>query len=465
MLFNSFEFLIFFPVATVLFYLLPHNARWVMLLAAGCLFYCWFVPAYLLILFAIIIVDYISALLIEKSDQKKKWLICSLVANLGLLAFFKYYNFFAGNINKTDLASLPLFDIILPIGLSFHTFQAMSYTIEVYRGNIKAERHIGIYALYVLFYPQLVAGPIERPQHLLPQLHSTIKFNAQNILDGLRLMLWGFFKKLVIADKVALYVAIVFNHPKEYHAGNVIAGIFLFSLQVYCDFSGYTDIARGAAKTMGYNLMINFNRPFFSSGIREFWRRWHISLSSWFRDYIFKPLGGSRGSKVKTTLSLFIVFGLSGFWHGAGFNFILWGVLHAVFVTCSFLFFPATKKKYRWAGLLITNILVAYAFVFFRETSVSHGIEIIRSSFNFSNNIPFELGIESLHGKQGIGNSGMVVLLLLIAGMFLYEYKTDASLQSMNRFFIADTAWFVMVSLAIILFGVFTNQTFIYFQF
>ena len=465
MLFNSYLFLIFFPVVTLLFYLLPQKARWPMLLAAGAFFYCCFVPAYLFVLIALILIDYFAALFIERSNQKKKWLVCSLVANIGLLVFFKYYNFFIANINYAGNFHFAILNIVLPIGLSFHTFQAMSYTLEVYRGNVKAEKHLGIYALYILFYPQLVAGPIERPQHLLPQLHSKIKFDAQNLLNGLRLMAWGFFKKLVIADKVALYVAIVFNHPNEYNAANVMIGIFLFSLQVYCDFSGYTDIARGAAKTMGYDLMINFNRPFFSAGIREFWRRWHISLSSWFRDYVFKPIGGSKGGKIKTVMAFFIVFGLSGFWHGAGFNFIIWGLLHALFVSLSFLLFKKEKKSWRFTGIIATNILVAYAFVYFRESSVSNAANVILSSIDFSNGLPFTPGISSVHGETGIGSTSMAVLLFLIGFMFFYEYKTDASLIKMNRFFVLDTAWFVFVTLSIIFFGVFTQQTFIYFQF
>ncbi len=434
-----------------------------MLLAASCIFYCYFIPAYLLILIFLILVDYFAAILIEQSQQKKKWLVCSIIANIGILAVFKYYNFFATNINSGN-GHLPLLNLILPIGLSFHTFQAMSYTIEVYRGNYKAERHLGIYALYVLFYPQLVAGPIERPSNILPQLKSKIKFSPQNLLDGVRLMLWGFFKKLVIADKAAIYVAIVYNHPNEYHFLNVIIAILLFSLQIYCDFSGYTDIARGAARTMGYELMINFNRPFFSKSIREFWRRWHISLSSWFRDYVYIPVGGSKGSKQKTVLALLIVFALSGFWHGAGFNFIIWGLLHALFVIVSFLLFSKTKN-FGFIGLIISNLLVAYAFVFFRNNSVSHAIEIILSSVNFSPPAAFQYGIRSFYDEPGIGASSMLVLLFLIAFLFFYEYKTDASLTRMNKYMLSDIAWFVFVTISILFFGVFTNETFIYFQF
>ncbi len=465
MLFNSFEFLIFFPVVTLLFYLLPAKLRWLLLLIASCIFYCYFIPAYLLILIFTILIDYAAGIQIERTNRKKFWLTCSIIANIGILSVFKYYNFFVGNINAASNSNWPLLNIILPIGLSFHTFQALSYTIEVYRGNYKAEKHLGYYALYVLFYPQLVAGPIERPQNVLPQLKSTIVFDPQNLLDGLRLMTWGFFKKLVIADKVALYVAIVYNHPERYNSCNIMMAIFLFSLQIYCDFSGYTDIARGAARTMGYNLMINFNRPFFASNIREFWHRWHISLSTWFRDYVYIPLGGSRGTIFQTITALLVVFALSGFWHGAGWNFIIWGLLHGVFVIVAFLFFKKKSAEKNMPGILFTNILVAYAFVFFRNSSVSKAITIIRSSLDFSSAIPFQFGFRSYYGETGIGNISMMLLLFYIVFMFFYEYKTSPSLTEMNKLTKADTAWFVFTVASIILFGVFTKETFIYFQF
>ncbi len=465
MLFNSFEFLIFFPVVAILFYLLPHKTRWVMLLAASCVFYCYFIPSYLLILIFLILVDYFAAMLIERSKQKKKWLICSIIANIGILALFKYYNFFAANINNAGNLHLPLLNLILPIGLSFHTFQAMSYTIEVYRGNYKAERHLGIYALYVLFYPQLVAGPIERPQNILPQFHSKIKFDPQNILDGLRMMTWGFFKKLVIADKIGLYVTIVYNHPNEYHFANVMIAILLFSVQVYCDFSGYTDIARGAARTMGYELMINFNRPLFSKSVPEYWNRCHISLSTWLKDYLFYPLAVATRNwgKWAIVFATAVTFIASGFWHGAGWVFLIWGSLHAIFVIITILFFK--KKGRNIAGLVLTIFLVAYAFVFFRSASVSQATSIIQSSLNFAGNIPFTIGITSFYKETGIGIISMGVLLFYIVFMLFYEYKTDPSLLKMNRFAVWDTAWFVFVILSIVFFGMFTKQTFIYFQF
>ena len=359
---------------------------------------------------------------------------------------------------------LNVWNIILPIGLSFHTFQALSYTIEVYRGNVKAEKHPGIYALYVLFYPQLVAGPIERPQNILPQLWERKKFSPENLLNGLRLMLWGFFKKLVIADKAAMYVDTVYAYPSEYHWLNVMMAIFLFSIQLYCDFSGYSDIARGAAKVMGYDLMINFNRPLFSKNIREFWNRWHISLSSWFRDYVYIPMGGNKGTRIKRITALVCIFVLSGLWHGAGWNFILWGLLHALFVVV-LIYLPSIQHRVKILSVLFTNFLVAYALVFFRNTSISHANEIILRSFSFSGNIPFVFEMQSHYGKPGIGNISMLFLLMFIAFMFIYEYRTTPDLKNNSEKPLWEVCWFVFILLSIIFMGVFTKQHFIYFQF
>jgi len=321
MLFNSLEFLIFFPIVTLLFFLLPHRFRWFHLLVASC------IPVYIFILFLTIIIDYIAGILIEntKGRKRKLYLIISLISNIGVLAIFKYFNFFIDNTNEllysigitTTSSYLPILNIILPIGLSFHTFQAMSYTIEVFRGNQKAEHHFGIYALYVMFYPQLVAGPIERPQNVLHQFHERHYFSRQNLIDGLRLMLWGLFKKVVIADRAAQYVNIVYGNPENYHYLNLVIATLLFSIQIYCDFSGYSDMALGAAKTMGFDLTVNFRRPYFAKNIQDFWSRWHISLSTWFRDYLYIPLGGNRKGVIKRYMNTILVFVVSGFWHGA----------------------------------------------------------------------------------------------------------------------------------------------------
>jgi len=301
-------------------------------LVSSCYFYMTFVPVYILILAFTIVVDYFAGIFIEKNTGKKRklFLIASLIANIGVLAIFKYYNFINQNLslllNGLHLHnSLPYLTILLPIGLSFHTFQAMSYTIEVYRGNEKAERNFGIYSLYVMFYPQLVAGPIERPQNLLHQFRTEHKFDYQRVADGLKLMAWGLFKKVVIADKLAIIVNNVYDDPCHYHGLSFVIASIFFAFQIFCDFSGYTDIAIGAAQVMGFKLMKNFNKPYHSKSISEFWSRWHISLSTWFNDYLYIPLGGSRVKVPRWYFNLFIVFVISGLWHGANWAYIAWG--------------------------------------------------------------------------------------------------------------------------------------------
>ena len=274
------------------------------LLLASCYFYMAFIPYYIIILFVVILIDYSAGIKIEKciGRARRSWLIASLMANIGLLAMFKYYNFFNSNIEQIATLlnwnyGIPYLRLILPIGLSFHTFQSMSYTIEVYKGNYKAEKNLAIYALYVLFYPQLVAGPIERPQNLLPQFRENHRFDYQNVRTGLMMMLWGLFKKIVIADRLSIYVNQVYSNPDKYHGWAVLVAIFFFAFQIYCDFSGYSDIAIGAARVMGIRLMTNFDYPYSAKSISEFWHRWHISLSTWFRDYFYISLGGNRVGK------------------------------------------------------------------------------------------------------------------------------------------------------------------------
>ena len=324
MLFNSFHFLFFFIIVTTIYFLLPHNKRWVLLLLSSCYFYMAFVPVYILILGFTIVVDYFAAILIENSAGKKRrlFLVCSLIANIGILCVFKYYNFINTNfsflLHGFGLSNpIPYLSILLPIGLSFHTFQAMSYTIEVYRGKQKTERHFGIYALYVMFYPQLVAGPIERPQNLLHQFREKHSFDTDRIFEGLKIIIWGLFKKLVIADRLGIYVNGAYNNVAEQNGMTLLLATLFFSFQVYCDFSGYSDIAIGTAKVMGFNLMTNFRRPVFAKTTGEFWKRWHISLSTWFKDYLYFPMGGSKVSVPRWYFNLMVVFLISGLWHGA----------------------------------------------------------------------------------------------------------------------------------------------------
>jgi alginate O-acetyltransferase complex protein AlgI len=399
MLFNSLQFLVFFPVVTALFFVLPHRFRWLLLLGASCVFYMAFVPAYIFILLFTIVIDYCAGLLIEaaQGSRRKLYLMLSLVANLGVLGVFKYYNFFIGNVGALlhwggSAAALPLLRIMLPIGLSFHTFQAMSYTIEVYRGHQKAERHFGIYALYVLFYPQLVAGPIERPQNMLPQFHRKQYFDYDRVVSGLRLMAWGLFKKVVIADRLARLVNEVYDTPTHYRGLPLLVATVFFSIQIYGDFSGYSDIARGSARVMGFELMLNFDRPYFSRSLPEFWRRWHISLSTWFRDYLYIPLGGRRVALPRACFNLFCVFLLSGLWHGANWTFLVWGALHGAYLVIGILTRTSRQRLVERLPLLsspvlnvaLTYALVAFAWIFFRANSAPDALYLIRHLFDTS---------------------------------------------------------------------------------
>ena len=339
MLFNSIEFLLFFPTVTLLFYLLPHRFRWMLLLAASCFFYMWFIPQYIFILLATIIIDYTAGILIEKwtdaPKRKRACLTVSIVSTCLVLFIFKYLNFCSANLVAAAQHfgwSHPskVLNIILPIGLSFHTFQSLSYVIEVYRGKQRAEHHFGYYSLYVMFYPQLVTGPIERPQNLLRQLHEKKPLRYDNIANGLRLILFGLFLKMVVADNLGIYVDRIYENPELYSRGDILLGLLFYSFQIYGDFFGYSTIALGCALAMGFTLTDNFRAPYLADSIREFWHRWHISLSTWFRDYLYIPLGGSRVPLPRWMFNTLVVFTVCGIWHGANWTFMLWGFAYGL---------------------------------------------------------------------------------------------------------------------------------------
>lgn len=482
MLFNSFEFIVFFILVTTSYFLLPHKFRWLLLLVASCYFYMAFVPIYILILFGTILIDYFAGILIENAEGKKRksFLILSLFANIGVLAVFKYYNFFATNINELlssfSLKNIPLLRILLPIGLSFHTFQAMSYTIEVYRGNQKAERHFGIYSLYVMFYPQLVAGPIERPQNILHQFYEKHSFNWTNFEEGAKKILWGFFKKVVIADRLALVVGNVYNHPQGHNGLEIILATIFFSFQIYCDFSGYSDIALGAAEMMGFKLMTNFNKPYFASSISEFWKRWHISLSTWFRDYLYISLGGNRVSKWRIYLNMFIVFLVSGLWHGANWTFIVWGALHGTYLMIEQLISRKSKSEIsnskRNIKIGINFILVAFAWIFFRATSMKDAMYIVShigngwrfTSFKFYQDIVAKLGSgDLLYGTFNITISLLLIFILLFIEK-ISKHRNPIDLADRVPVLLKWTIYYIII-LSICILGVYDNKEFIYFQF
>jgi len=397
MLFASWQFGVFFAVVVSIYFSMPPRWRWALLLGASYFFYMCSVPAYALLLLGSTVIDYVAALRMAAAGShrhKKMWLAVSLLANLGLLFSFKYYNFFAASIESLGLWTglglhFPLSGLILPVGISFYTFQTLSYSIDVYRGTLQPERHFGRYALYVSFFPQLVAGPIERAASLLPQFRRHHDFDAERVASGLRQMTWGLFKKVVIADNLAVLANTAYNDPQGLAGVHLAIATVFFAFQIYCDFSGYSDIAIGAARVLGFGLMTNFNQPYTARSVSEFWSRWHISLSTWFRDYVYIPLGGSRVSVQRWQINLIIVFLVSGLWHGAKWTFVIWGALHACYMVAS----PATKP---WRAQLARALrldrvprlqsvlqrlavfgLVCMAWVFFRANSVNDAFYIL----------------------------------------------------------------------------------------
>ncbi|NHA04945.1 MBOAT family protein [Mucilaginibacter sp. HC2] len=462
MLFNSLLFLIFFLVVTSAYYLLTPKLRWIWLLLASCYFYMYFKPVYILIILFTIVIDYIAGLLIEKAQgsNKKFFLLASIIANVGVLAVFKYFDFFAGNINflshHFNGPQIPLLHILLPIGLSFHTFQAMSYTIEVYRGNQKAERHFGIYALYVLFYPQMVAGPIERPQHILPQLHRVNQFNTTGFITGVFLIAIGLFKKMVIADRLGLFVDPVFNNPHGHSAFDLLVAVYFFAFQIYCDFSGYSDIAVGAALTLGIELMRNFNMPYLSKNIAEFWQRWHISLSTWFRDYVYIPLGGSRVTFMVTCINILVVFIISGLWHGANWKYLVWGLVHGLLLIGYQLLkkINIQVKGFSYLKWILTFNLVCLAWIFFRANTVTEGFFILNKILTLPS---FHYTAASIMPWNEIFYC-IFIILALLAGEWYLQRKAMWSKRGM----LLTTA---ILFIACYFLGIFNEAQFIYFQF
>lgn len=492
MLFNSLHFLLFFVSLFFGYYLVPERfRRWVLLLAS-CYFYMVYVPAYILILFFLIVTDFLLGLRMGNAEGKKrKWLlIISIFLNLGTLFLFKYFNFFNENISA--LAQLlhwhypeVVLRIALPIGLSFHVFQSLSYVIEVYRGKVEPERDLGRYALYVLFFSQLVAGPIERPQHFLPQLRQDHPFQASNVRKGLEIMLLGFFKKLVIADNLALIVDHIYGKGMETNGFVLFIAAFAFTYQLYCDFSGYSDIAVGSAQVFGYDLTNNFRRPFASRSIAEFWRRWHTSLSNWLRDYLYNPLvfSGERLSKIRIYLSLLVTFTLIGLWHGANWTYIAMGMLHGVYLVLSLVTADVRKRIITAIGLskfprlhqawqtLVVFVLVTVSFVLFRAISLPQAGQVLRGMFY----APLELFSFVPQWRAwltpagiGVGLKTVLFLLVAIGCLEWIQYVQEKK----NTPFIFDEkprairfAYYYALLFAILCFGYFGAQSFIYFQF
>ncbi len=478
MLFNSLYFLIFFPLVVGIYFLLPYRVRWIWLLLASCYFYMAFIPVYIIVLFLLIIIDYFAAILIEKAQgrMRKFYLCLSIFSTCIVLFMFKYFNFF--NANLSQLAQFigwnyPIenLKLILPIGLSFHTFQSLSYVVEVYRKNFPVQKHLGVYAVYVMFFPQLVAGPIERPYNLIPQFFKKYDFDYERVTNGLKLMAWGFLKKLVVADRLAIFVNYVYGDVHDLTGAPLVLATYFFAFQIYCDFSGYSDIAIGSAKVLGFNLMENFKQPYLARSIREFWQRWHISLTSWFRDYLYIPLGGNRVNSIRFYFNVIIVFLVSGLWHGANWTFAVWGGLHGFYYLMAvwtrglrekmasfFLLdqFPAFCKAIR---IFIIFNLVAFAWIFFRARSFSDAWYIVTHLFvNFS-------------GDWAAGPSGRRGLLLsalglaLIIGGDIFQSRVNVRDWLARRSVLVRWSAYYGLILSIIILGVFERSPFIYFQF
>lgn len=479
MSFISPEYVVFFCVVLPLFFAIRHRFRWMLLLAVSYFFYAYGNIQYVPLIAFSTIVDYIAARMIHRHDkneiQRRMWLAASILVNLGVLFTFKYFNFFnesaASLFNYTPLTH----SFVLPIGISFYTFQSMSYTIDVFQRKLEPENNFGVMATYVAFFPQLVAGPIERATNLLPQFHIKQKFDPDRAVEGLQLILWGFFKKVVIADRVAIYVNGVYNNVGDYTGLPLIMATFFFAFQIYCDFSAYSDIAIGTAKIMGFDLMQNFRQPYFSQSIREFWGRWHISLSTWFRDYLYIPLGGNRVPFWRHLLNLFIVFLVSGLWHGAGWTFIIWGALHGIAIV-----FLAWLQHYhidllpgKNVGMVVVRVAITFLFVsftwiFFRANSLADAEYIVNHLlvFDSTQNIFQPFAEETLLPMR----TEFYLSLVLIAGLIGFD-MLDARLR-MPRF-LAKTplvlrwAAYYGIAAAVLFSGLYGAgaQQFIYFQF
>ncbi len=501
MLFNSFDFLLFFPAVTLVYFVIPHKVRYLWLLVASYYFYMSWNPKYAVLIATSTVITFLSGILIEKAKtvNAKKWCVAgSFVSNLAILFFFKYFNF-ASDLLEATITRLgisydvPSLSLLLPVGISFYTFQALSYTLDVYRGDLKAEKNIAKYALFVSFFPQLVAGPIERSKNLLPQFNEVHNFDFDRMKSGLQLMLWGLFQKMIIADRSAIFVNEVYNNIGAYNGIVIFFATVLFAFQIYCDFAGYSNIAIGAARVMGFKLMQNFNSPYFAISIPDFWKRWHISLTSWFRDYLYIPLGGNRKGTFRKYLNTAIVFVVSGLWHGARLNFVAWGIIHAVFQVASLL----TEKKrknlrdrfvprklvgiYKFLRILMTFGLTTFAWIFFRANNLTDAFNVIRIMltqtpvFGVISNMtqPYDLiTIYETYFPVAVFTIREVVLVAIcIVVMFAVEYIRIhggvANRFERLPFFIRWPILYIFMFL-IIIFGVYGGnaiQQFIYFQF
>ena len=487
MTFNSWEFLLFYPIVALLYFLLPKKLKWPMFLVASYYFYMCYQAELVFLIFGTTLISWVASKIIEKSERRgvrRFWLAITLIASLGVLFFYKYFNFLSGSVTGIaayfgyEIDAITL-NLVLPVGISFYTFQTLSYVIDVYRGDVKSERNFFFYALFVSFFPQLVAGPIERPDNLIPQLRDPKPFNLDNAIKGAKHMLVGFFKKVCVADTVAVYVNAVYNKPDEATGIGVIIATVLFAVQIYCDFSGYTDIAIGCARIMGIRLMKNFDHPYHATSIKEFWSRWHISLSSWFRDYLYIPLGGNRRGRFRQLINLMIVFLVSGLWHGAAWTFVIWGAIHGIYQIFGNLTWKPRNKLLSLVGLserslgivwirrFITFVLVSFAWIFFRANSLGDVVLLLQRLFTAEG---WQLPIGEAISAIGltlvpiITTVAVMLILLFIDHMLTYDDSEDSSAVLTRRGGFVYFVWIILLVWALLLSKDMVS-TFIYFQF
>ena len=478
MLFNSISFLLFLPVIFTAYWWANKRSlqlQNLLLLVASYFFYaCWDWRFLFLLLFSTAL-DYFTGIKMEEAKNetnKKRWFWLSIIVNIGFLGIFKYYNFFADSFAEA-LSGIGIhtnfwtLKVILPVGISFYTFHGLSYVIDIYKGRIKAEKNIITYSLFVGYFPLLVAGPIERATHLLPQIKKKREFNYALAIDGLHQIIWGLFKKVVIADSCALYANNIFDNYQSMNSLSLVLGALYFSFQIYGDFSGYSDIAIGTSKLFGIDLLRNFNYPYFSRDIAEFWRRWHISLTTWFRDYLYIPIGGSKGGLKMKVRNTFIIFLVSGFWHGANWTFIVWGALNALYFLPLLIsqnnrnnldsvakgkLLPTVKE---FMSMLFTFSLTAFAWIFFRAKTVSEACSYIKKMFEFN-----------FQGKSQFLDFERYTVepLLLLLVFIIFEWNSREKEHPVSGKFVVFKA--IAVIIAILIFGTYSNPTnFIYFQF
>jgi alginate O-acetyltransferase complex protein AlgI len=479
MLFNSFQFLLFLPVILALYFATPQRWRWVPLLIASFYFYMCWRPEYVVLILFSACIDYVVAILLDKTAAKtarRLLLLTSLVSNLGLLFFFKYYDFFVNSLATVGSAfsyqpTLPVLSLLLPLGISFYTFQALSYTIDVYRQEREAEHHAGYFMLYLMYFPQLVAGPIERSTRLLPQLREYHAFSWDAIKSGVRLVIWGLFVKMAVADRLAPVVDVIYNQPQAWSAGTLILGTIFFAFQIYCDFGGYSLIAIGCARMFGVDLMRNFAHPYLATNIIDFWRRWHISLSTWFRDYVYMPLGGNTGPRRRYLTNVMIVFLISGLWHGASWTFVIWGAFHGTWSILSRVTRDIrariVNEQLSWAPVwfltlyrtLFTFTMVCVGWIFFRAPTFADASAVLSGIFT---------------GQPGTGQSlpfderTMLANWMLVGIVIAWDFYGTGRLKFdvVTRAPVAlRYAGALVLLLMFMMFANFGGHNFIYFQF